>query len=268
MYTVMPFVQFSFNHNHAPTNPVPLYYMQNFRQILSVNRLLRLPSCRDRLRPSASGRTKDDDGDSDDAAGGAGGRSTTSRDSSKKSSSWEDPASEPALSPFPFPVRVNPAGDRGDTGLAASASRFGPLSSGTSSSSTPSPYPSPPVLKAGGIFRPEIFWKPRSPGAGATASLVVDDRPNHRLNPGTSGVSLDRCDAISADLAVGSMPRSTARFLRHRMKRKMKIKTRERPATPPTTPPTTLPTSIPPLDVLSASALMDVAELLLVLVVV
>jgi hypothetical protein len=42
------------------------------------------------------------------------------------------------------------------------------------SPSTPPPYPSPPWVRTGGSFLPEIFWNPRS--LGLEEETVLSDR--------------------------------------------------------------------------------------------
>jgi hypothetical protein len=76
------------------------------------------------------------------------------------------------------------------------------------------PYPSPPDCKTEGIFRPAIFWNPRSllDERVLSVRVVWFDCRQRFTNAGAkyeavkSGSLLDRREAISADRGADSWP--------------------------------------------------------------
>jgi hypothetical protein len=83
------------------------------------------------------------------------------------------------------------------------------------SPSSPPPYPSPPWVKTGGSFLPEIFWNPRSLGAESTVlpeRVVAVDWRQRFMNAGARyeavkrGSLLSRRSTTSLDRAPAPAP--------------------------------------------------------------
>ena len=152
-------------------------------------------------------------------------------------------------------------GDRGWTGEEPrpmlGSDRVGECG-GCCSPNRPS-YPSPPDCRTDSIFRPEIFWKPRSLGLllSVVSAVTVDCREARQgrrkvgasVAAANSGSRLSRrvCVVSRGNSPAPSMPSSGAGrrpSLRHRFSSTSSTNTTIiAPATPPTTPPAILPLS-------------------------